>query len=50
MLNARRCCTVLIWEILRVVEEKEFQGILQYLSNAYDKIEMLGEEKKLYMN
>ena len=43
MLNARRRCTVLIWEILRLVEEKEFQLILQYLSKAYDKIEMLSE-------
>lgn len=43
ILNARRRCTVLIWEILRTIGEEEFQHILQYLSKAYDKIEMVSE-------
>lgn len=43
VLNARQRCTVLIWEILRVLEESEFRDILQYLVTAYDRLGMINE-------
>lgn len=43
MLNARRRCAVVIWEILRIIDDRDFDNILQHLEGAYEKMILVND-------